>query len=182
MHCGPRCGLIRPFGQDKSYIFNAALVGSKTRSRFLPTPLSQTRVSVRGARDAVLAAQRAVLEGFWHQSRTICGFEGVARLSEIASWKTCFGQGGSLQRHRKSVRPEALNVKIHRLAYEVQHFVSRFANRNTAREVGNMRSPALRASFNNDHVSHRGVPRLLRPAFFGIAFSPVALDSTTPAL
>jgi hypothetical protein len=45
-----------------------------------------------------------------------------------------------------------------------------------------MRSPALRASFNNDHVSHRGVPRLFRPAFFGIAFSPVALDSTTPAL
>jgi hypothetical protein len=32
------------------------------------------------------------LEGFWQQSKVICGFEGVARRSEITPRETWFGQ------------------------------------------------------------------------------------------
>ena len=42
-------------------------------------------------------------------------------------------------------------MKIDRLADEPQHFVPRFPNRNTARKIGNMRSPAILPSFDNDH-------------------------------
>ena len=79
---------------------------------------------------------------------------------------------GTRGRHRQAVLPQPVDVKLYRLTNQPLHFLAGLSNRNTAREIRDMRSPARVTPLDHHHVPHYpSLPAFLRPACFKIAFN-----------
>jgi hypothetical protein len=79
---------------------------------------------------------------------------------------------GARGRHRQAVLSQPVDVKLDGLTDELQHFRARLSNRNAARKIRDMRTPARLAPLDHDHVPHYPSPSaFLRPACFSIAFN-----------
>src|SRR5204862_6786569 len=69
--------------------------------------------------------------------------------------------------HRRAVLPQPVDVKLYRLTNQAQHFRAGLSNRNAAREIRDMRSPARVTPLDHHHVPHYpSPPAFLRPACF----------------